>query len=199
VETLRPADPSKYRYDEELARKLGALPSDPSATPSLVGMQTTDLRQVLRFDIDTHWVLNRFSRVTTVLSDMNLEALRVPVVTGTKAVDVAGTLTYFFDRSGKVQRIQVHGFVGDPRQIVTTMASDYGLATEASLEAGAYTRRWNGVPIHFLRLTHAPVVYSDAAHQKYTLFLELNQPNLAYGISQEARRIVTSDHYSGRW
>ena len=50
-----------------------------------------------------------------------------------------------------------------------------------------------------MRLTHAPVVYSDAVHQKYTVFLELNQPDLAYGISNEARKIVLSERQSGRW
>jgi hypothetical protein len=199
VEKLRRENPEGYRYETELAQKLGALPPDPSAAPQLVGVRVEDVREVLRFDITPRWVLNRFSRVSTVLADLELEGLRVPIVTGTRADDLAGTLTYYFDRSDKLQRVTIHGFTGDPNRLIGTMTQNYGLASEPSLEAGVYTKRWNGRPTNFLRLTHAPVVYADAVHQKYTVFLELNQPDLAYGISAEARRIVESDHHSGRW
>ena len=199
VEGLRRNDTSRFRYDEQLARRLGALPADPRATPQVTGVQIQDLRDVLRFDISPDWVISRFSRVSTVLADMKLEGLRVPVVTGTQASDVAGTLTYYFDHQRKLQRLTVHGFTGDPSRLVQSMTSDYGLQAEPALEAGVYTKRWNGNPVHFLRLTYAPVVHSDAVHQKYTVFLELNQPNLMFGISPEAQRIVNSDRGSGRW
>ncbi len=199
VEQLRRNGETRYRYDHELARKLGAIPAKPEEEPNLVGTTVHDLREVIRFDINPEWIINRFSRVTTVLADMKMEGLRVPIVTGTQADDLAGTLTYYFDTSGKVQRITVHGFTGDPSKMASIMTEHFGLSREPSLEAGVFTRRWNGLPVHFLRLTHAPVVYSDAIHQKYTVFIELNQPNLAFGISPEAQRIVNSDHYSGRW
>ncbi len=199
VEQLRRSGEARYRYDHELARKLGAIPAKPENEPNLVGTTVQDLREVIRFDINPEWIINRFSRVTTVLADMKMEGLRVPIVTGTQADDLAGTLTYYFDTSGKVQRITVHGFTGDPSKMAAIMTEHYGLSREPSLEAGVFTRRWNGLPVHFLRLTHAPIVYSDAIHQKYTVFVELNQPNLAFGISPEAQRIVNADHYSGRW
>jgi hypothetical protein len=199
VEKLNPVHSEKFRYDTELARKLGGLPVDPAAEPTLSGIQIRDLREVLRFDISPDWVINRFSRVSTVLADLNLKGLRVPVVTGIRADDVAGTLTFYFDHSDRLQRLTFHGFTGDTRRFENVMVSFYGMKREPALEAGAFTNRWNGRPVHFMRLTHAPVVYSHAVHQKYTVFLELNQPNLPYGISEEARRIVTSDHHTGRW
>lgn len=199
VEKLRKTNTDRYRYDEETARKLGAIPQDPGAAPSLAGYRVSDLREVMRFDITPEWVINRFSRVSTVLADMNLEGLRVPLVTGIRADDIAGTLTYYFDHSGNLQRLTIHGFTGNTKRFSETMVSHYGLQREPALEAGAYTKRWNGRPTHFMRLTHAPVVYSDAVHQKYTVFLELNQPNLAYGISKQASKIVDSDHHTGRW
>jgi hypothetical protein len=199
VEKLRQVGADRYRYDERLARKLGGLPADPAAQPSLSGYQVKDLREVMRFDITPRWVLNRFSRVTTVLADLNLEGLRVPIVTGIRADDLAGTLTYYFDHSDRLQRVTIHGFTGDPQRFANLMVSFYGLRPEPSLEAGVYTKRWNGKPTHFMRLTHAPVVYSDAVHQKYTVFLELNQPDLAFGISDEARKILISDRQTGRW
>lgn len=199
VEKLRQVKSERYRYDAELARKLGAMPADPAAEPTLSGMQIKDLRDVLRFDIGPDWVVNRFSRVSTVLADMSLKGLRVPVVTGIKADDVAGTLTFYFDGADRLQRLTFHGFTGDPNRFSQIMTSYYGLSREPALEAGAFTKRWNGRPVHFMRLAHAPVVYSDAIHQKYTVFLELNQPDLPYGISQEARKIVISDRHTGRW
>jgi hypothetical protein len=123
----------------------------------------------------------------------------VPVVTGIGPTDLAGSITYYFDYSGKLQRVMLHGFTGDVSRIVETMTQHYGLQAEASLDAGVYTRRWNGQPVHFLRLTRAPVVYSDALHHKFTVYLELNQPDLRYGISPEAALIIHSDRRTGRW
>ncbi len=166
---------------------------------SLVGGPIHDLREVLRFDITPDWVTARFSRVTTVLAATELEGLRVPVVTGIGPSDLAGTLTYYFDFSGKLQRVMLHAFTGDVSRVVETMTQHYGLQAEPTLDAGVYTRRWNAKPVHFLRITRAPVVYSDALHHKFTVFLELNQPNLPYGISTDAEQIIGADRGIGRW
>jgi hypothetical protein len=199
VEQLRRLDPDRYRYDQPIAQTLVTNRTDSTTPPKLVGARVDDLRAVIRFDISPAWVIQRFARVSTVLADLQLEGLRVPLVTGTRADDIAGTLTYYFDRSDKLQRVTIHGFTGDPKRLIGAMTEHYGLNHEPSLEAGVYTKRWNGHPVHFLRLSHAPVVSSDEVHQKYTVFLELNQPSLPYGISPEARQIVDSDRASGRW
>lgn len=171
----------------------------PTPPGSLVGGPIQDLREVLRFDITPEWVTSRFSRVTTVLAATELEGLRVPMVTGIGPSDLAGTLTYYFDYSGKLQRVMVHAFTGDASRVIETMTQHYGLQAEPTLDAGVYTRRWNARPVHFLRITRAPVVYSDALHHKYTVFLELNQPNLPYGISTDAEQIIGADRGIGRW
>ena len=132
----------------------------------------------MRFDITPDWLTQRFSRVSTVLADTRLEGIRVPIVTGTRADDLAGTLTYYFDRTQRLQRITLHGFTGDPNRLVGTMTQYYGMVREPSLDGGVFTKRWNGEPVHLLRMTRAPIVYVDAIHQKYTVFMELNQPNL---------------------
>ncbi|MGV3484249.1 MAG: DUF6690 family protein [Planctomycetaceae bacterium] len=166
---------------------------------SLVGQPVNDLREVLRFDISPQWVTERFSRVTTVLAELQLDGLRVPLVTGIGADDLAGSISYYFDQSGRLQRVMLHGFTGDPNAVVATMTEHYGLQSEPTLEAGVYSKRWNGMPVHFLRITRAPIVYSDAVHHKFIVFLELNQPDLRYGISPEAQRIVSADRSTGRW
>ena len=199
VEKLVTATSSKYRYDTPLAQDLGQSQVHAEAAPSIVGTPLTDLREVMRFDVSPQWVISRYSRVSTVLAETNLEALRVPIVTGTRVDDLAGTLTYYFDGTGKLQRVSLHAFTGDPNRLVGAMTEHYGLTREPALEAGVFTKRWNGVPIHFLRLTRSSVIHADALHQKCTVFLELNQPNLPYGLSAEAKRIVESDRKSGRW
>lgn len=199
METLRSANPSQYRYDPVMSAKLQGRTDDSVVAPSLVGGKVNDLRDVMRFDVTPDWVLQRFSRVTTVLADTRLEGMRVPIVTGTRPDDIAGTLSYYFDGNGRLQRVTLHGFTGDPERLVSVMKEYYEMDREPSLEAGVFTKRWNGEPVHFLRMTHAPVVYSDAVHQKYTVFLELNQPNLVYGISRQAELIIHADKQSGRW
>ena len=198
VEKLRLEADRRYDYDESLVRKLGGVSSQ-APLPSLVGTEVDDLRKVIRFDATPEKVIAHFSRVSTVLADLSLQGLRVPVVTGTAATDLAGTMTYYFDKSGQTQRISLHGFTGDPQDLIQKLTEHYELKQEPSLEAGVYTKRWNGQPVNFLRITHAPVVRTEAVLQKYTVFLELNHPNLAYGISNEARRIVSADHSTGRW
>lgn len=199
VEKLASANSTQYRYDSPLLQDLGQGSSAVDDGPSIVGAPVTDLREVMRFDVSPEWVIQRFSRVSTVLADVRLKALRVPIVTGTRVDDLAGTLTYYFDGLGKVQRVSMHAFTGDPNRLVGAMVQHYGLTHEPTLEAGVLTKRWNGVPIHFVRLTHTSVVHADALHQKYTVFLELNQPDLPFGLSQEAKRIVEHDRMSGRW
>jgi len=179
---------------------LGNAGLPPSGyTSSLVGRPVEDLREVLRFDITPQWVTDRFSRVTTVLADLQLDGLRVPLVTGTGPDDLAGSISYYFDQSGHLQRVMLHGFTGDPTAIVGTMTQFYGLTNQPTIEAGVYTKSWNTMPVHLLRITRAPIVYSDALHHRFTVFLELNQPDLRYGISTEAQRIVSSDRNTSRW
>ena len=151
------------------------------------------------FDISPAWVSQHFARVTTVLADLQLDGLRVPLVTGTDPTDIAGTITYYFDRSGQLQRVNIHGFVGDPTDVAQTMQTHYQMTAEPTLDAGVYTVRWNGIVSGLLKLSRAPVMYSNARHPRYTLFLELNQPNLPYGLSAAAQQVVRADHYTGRW
>ncbi len=190
---------TQYAPQPDLNGMSGGGSAGFSNSAALVGGPIYDLREVLRFDISPDWVTSRFSRVTTVLADTELEGLRVPLVTGIGPADLAGSITYYFDTSGKLQRVMLHAFTGDASRVVATMTQFYGLQAEPSLDAGVYTRRWNATPVHFLRLTRAPVVYSDALHHKLTVYLELNQPDLRYGISTEAQRIIDSDRRTGRW
>ena len=166
---------------------------------NLVGGPVHDFRDVLRFDITPEWVTSRYSRVTTVLSDLQLEGLRVPLVTGTSTDDIAGSITYYFRHDGRLQRVALHGFTGDASRLVNMMTEHYGMRNRPTLDSGVYTIDWNGHPTSVLKISRAPVMYADAIRHQQTVFLELNQPHVDYGLSPEAKRIVSADWSTGRW
>ena len=170
-----------------------------ASAPALTGADITDFREVLRFDISPQWVPQRFARVSTVLADMNLDGLRVPIVTGTSVGDVAGTLTYYFDRYQRLQRLNIHGLTGDPGRVVTTLQQYYQLQQEPALGGGLYLIKWNGTPTSVLHIAPAPIIYSTAEHSRYSVFLELNQPNIPYGLSNEAQQLLSSGQLTNRW
>lgn len=167
--------------------------------PALTGTEISDLREVLRFDITPVWVPQHFSRVSTVLADMSLDGLRVPLVTGTEVGDLAGTLTYYFDRYQRLQRLKIHALTGDPAQVVQTLQQFYQLHQEPALGGGLYLIKWNGAPTSVLHVAPAPIIYATAEHSRYTVFLELNQPNIPYGLSAEAQHLIDSGHATNRW
>ena len=166
---------------------------------TLAGGPVADFRDVLRFDVTPNWVNGHFARVTTVLSELQLEGLRVPIVTGTRPDDIAGTITYFFRHDHRLQRVTMHGFTGDPTRMINLMIQHYGMKQRPTLDTGVYTVDWNGAPTSVLKVTRAPVMYADATRNQHTIFLELNQPHMDYGLSPEAQRIVNSDWSTGRW
>lgn len=168
-------------------------------TPALTGTEISDLRDVLRFDITPVWVPQHFSRVSTVLADMSLDGLRVPLVTGTEVGDLAGTLTYYFDRYQRLQRLKIHALTGDPVRVVQTLQQFYQLQQEPALGGGLYLIKWNGAPTSVLHVAPAPIIYATAEHSRYTVFLELNQPNIPYGLSAEAQQLIDSGHATNRW
>ena len=163
------------------------------------GGNVQDLREVLRFDVTPVWLTQRFSRVTTVLSNVQLDGMRVPLITGTQTTDLAGTLTYYFDSRQSVRRINLHGLTGDPSQLANLMVQFYGLKPEQSLGGQLYTSRWNNQVNCVLQLSPAPIVYSGADHSKFVVFLELNQADSYMGLSQEASEILNTLQSIRRW
>lgn len=180
---------------------------DPTANPlnastphtSLAQAPVQSLQEVLRFDVTPAWVTARFPRISTVLADMQLDGLRVPLVTGTTPNDVAGTLTYYFDRYKRLQRISLHGVVGDPTRLIAELQQAYQLQQEPSLGGGLYLMKWNGQPTSVMQIAPAPVIRADAPYSRFSAFIELNQPGLEYGLSQEARLLIDSGRATNRW
>ena len=168
-------------------------------TTSVGGGVVSDLREVLRFDIVPGWLPQRFARVSTVTSNVQMDGLRVPLITGTQPKDIAGTLTYYFDASQALKRINLHGLTGDPSQLANLMVQYYQLKPEQSLGGQLFTTRWNNRITSVLQIAPAPIIYAGADHSKYILFLELNQPTNQYGLSTEASEVLRSAQAIQRW
>ena len=77
------------------------LASRPVSTPSL-GNPGLTIADLLRFDATALWVSQQWPRVTATQLDLGRFGMRVPVVTGTDAADIAGTLTYYFNDQQRV-------------------------------------------------------------------------------------------------
>jgi hypothetical protein len=167
--------------------------------PHLGGPPVSHLGEVIRFDISPAWVTSRWPRVTTTLSEQGMQGLRVPLVTGTRPDDLAGSLTYYFDRREQVQRLTFEGYTGDERRLLSIVTHYYGLRSEPTLHAGMYVARWNGVPTSLLRISRAPIVTHASPRSQLHVLLELNRPNATFGLSPEARQVLDLDSGAGRW
>lgn len=155
--------------------------------------------EVLRFDISPAWVTGRWPRVTTTLSEQGMEGLRVPLVTGTRPHDLAGSLTYYFDNQQRVQRLTFEGYTGDAGQLVAVITQHYRLQAEPTLHAGMYVARWNGHPTSVVRITRAPIITHDSPRSQLQILVELNRPSEKYGLSPQVSQLLDQDHHTNRW
>lgn len=150
----------------------------PPAPPPLEGVATQSLSDVLRFDVTKEWVYQRWPRKTTALSELDLYGVRVPLVTGTRLSDLAGSLTYFFDQAGRVQRLSFHGRTADTTEVVQIATQRFGLQRQASLVAGEqlFELRRGDDLISILRTRPAPILWTTAVHESFSVDLELQDP-----------------------
>lgn len=171
----------------------------PGQLASFQTASSRSLRDVLRFDITPPMVTQQYSRVSTILADMNLDGMRVPLVTGTQVHDLAGTLSYYFDRFQRLQRISIHGVTGEPNRLIFDLRQLYQLEQHPSLGGGLYLIKWNGQPTSLLHIAPAAVIQANESYARYTVFLELNLPSMPYGLSSEAARFVEAGKATQRW
>jgi hypothetical protein len=181
-----------------MQRSLSVDPFNPQ-NRSMDQLPVMSLADVLRFDISPDWVISRFPRVSTLLSDTQLDGMRAPLITGSSPSDLAGTVTYYFDRYKQLKRLTVHATVGDPTRFVAELQRSYQMSQEPSLGGSLYAIKWNGSPTSLLHVSPASVVYNDLPYGRFNLFLELNQAGLEYGLSQEAQRLIDAGRQAQRW
>lgn len=155
-----------------------------------------DYAEILRFDLAPESVLQRWPRVQTVMED-KLTGMRVPIVTGPREDDLAGSLTYYFDNRRQVQRIVLQGHTGDPRRLVTLVTMKQQFQQLPSLQAGMYVSVRNNEPQGLLQITYAPVIDAADPHHRAAVILEMNRPG-SY-LSAAGRELLQQDKQLSRW
>jgi hypothetical protein len=149
-----------------------AQPNAPYSPP------VVDLAEALRFEATSAWVLGRWPRVTAGLPDEDLQGYRVALVTGTREDDLAGSLTYYFDKHQRCRRITFQGATGDTRKLIAFLTQRYGFKKQISNDPNLflYQIRWNGSPLSELHIRPARVIRADAPLARFEVLLAMNDP-----------------------
>ncbi|MBI1900655.1 MAG: hypothetical protein HYS13_06035 [Planctomycetia bacterium] len=144
---------------------------------TLVG-PTLNVAELFRFDITKDWILARWAYVSTLTGQTDLVGYRVPVVTGTRGEDVAGSLTYYFDAQDKLQRITFHGTSAEPRPLIFLLVQQYGFQRKESPQPGAYLYQvpWDGKVHSEFSVRPARVLTAAAPHARYEVQVTLGRP-----------------------
>jgi hypothetical protein len=147
-----------------------APPNAPYSPP------VVDLAEALRFEASSAWVLGRWPRVTAGLPDEDLQGYRVALVTGTREDDLAGSLTYYFDKHQRCRRITFQGTTGDTRKLIAFLTQRYGFKKQISNDPNLflYQIRWNGSPLSELHIRPARVIRADAPLARFEVLLAMN-------------------------
>ena len=153
-----------------------------SGTP-LAGKSGMELHQLFRFDISPHWITAHWPRVSTILTQTDLQGLRVPLVTGTNKQALAGVLTYYFDTQDRLIRISFQGHTGDERPLVQYCLQQFKLRVEPALGSGIYAYKRRGRPHSVLRIQRASIIRASAPNASLEVWLELNHPRLSHQLS----------------
>ncbi|GAB6165342.1 hypothetical protein JCM19992_13420 [Thermostilla marina] len=110
----------------------------PPPVSELVEIDMIPLESAFRFDVTPDWILAHWPRVSAGLAELRLQGYRVPLTTGTREDDIAGSLTYYFTPEQTVQRITFHGTTGNPNRLVAFLARNYGFVHRKTNHAGLF-------------------------------------------------------------
>lgn len=140
---------------------------------------TVAMEEVFRFDHTTGWVLAHWPRVSAGLAELDMQGYRVPLVTGGQPDDLAGSLTYYFNKRQRVQRITFFGSTGDARRLVSLLALRHGFVREIGADPSLFlyrVRQYRKV-ISELRIKPSSVVRSDSPHARFDVALLIERPD----------------------
>ncbi|MEM9186633.1 MAG: DUF6690 family protein [Planctomycetota bacterium] len=149
------------------------------------GAGFVSLAEMLRLDVSKEWVYARWARKSTGLADPELFGVRVPVVTGTAMTDLAGSLTYYFNPAGRVDRLRFHGRTADTTAIVDVARRYFGMQPQVGLPGDQLfqTRSGNNVLCE-LRTRPEPVLWATSPHESFSVDLEINCPGAGRFVQQ---------------
>ncbi len=134
--------------------------------------------EALRWDLTPAWVMNRWPRVTTLLAELDLQGYRVPLVTGTGPRDLAGSLSYYFDGTQQLRRIEFTGTTGDPYDLVVLLRDRHGFVRRLTEDPSTYLYQVeeDRRALSELRVRAAPVVKTGNPFTRFSLTLTMRRP-----------------------
>jgi len=149
-----------------------------AANAQLADVAVHDLNEVLNFDITPSWVMSHWPRVSASLAELDRQGYRVSLITGTNEHDVAGSLTYYFDKKQRLERIGFRGTTGDPRALVGIVTGKFELLRQPTDDPSLslYQLKWNGKPRSELRVRPVSVVRSAVPRSRFNVELTLDRP-----------------------
>ena len=159
-----------------------------NGTRQLEGKGIDGIEAIFRFDITPEWIRSRWSRISIVPATGKLQGMRVPVVTGTRPDDLAGSLTYYFNQKHQVRRIDFQGITGDDTPLVALLARRFHLRPVPNVGNGIYISSWNGAPLNALRIVQAAPPEIKSQNSQLQVALELNWPAAHQGMSSFFQR-----------
>jgi hypothetical protein len=154
-------------------------PSPPASQHPLEMVRSHELAEVLRFDVTPGWIMQQWPRVSTGLAKPQLEGYRVPLVTGAKPSDLAGSLTYYFDARQQVQEITFHGTTGELPILLQLLTTRYKFARRVTNDPGTIiyeTAGPAGQSTSIARIRSAAILKADEPYKRFEVELELNRP-----------------------
>lgn len=155
--------------------RISAL--DLSAPPHVL---MTPISEVFRFDRTVAWVLATWARVSTSLSELDLQGYRVALVSGTSPGDLAGSLTYYFSADQKLAKITFNGTTGDVAPLVHWLQTqvDFRPTVPDDPRLTQFQVRKFGKVTSELRVRPARVVRADHAQARFEVDLRMQHPEL---------------------
>jgi len=138
--------------------------------------------EIFRFDLTADTVVRRWPLVATTTNQPELKGYRVPLVTGGRDHDLAGSLTYYFNAEQQVERIAFHGTTGDPRPLVQFLTRKFGFQAEPTNDAGLeryQVKSW-GKEVSELRLQTAQLMDAMQPRRRYQIDLLIQRPKTSW-------------------
>jgi hypothetical protein len=158
------------------AAPMVSMPGLPATQAEIDAPPEVAMADALRFDVTASWILGRWPRVTAGLPDAGLQGYRVALVTGTQDDDLAGSLTYYFNRNHVCQRITFQGTTGDARKLIAMLTTRYGFERQMSDDPSVwlYQIRWNGRATSELQVRPARVIRASEPTARFEVLLAMN-------------------------
>ncbi len=152
------------------------------------GVPAHHLGEIFNFDITPAWITSRWSRVSTHAGPPEFQGYRVPLLTGLRRGDLAGTLTYCFNGQQELQRLAFRGTTDDPSRLIALVTARFGFKARKAPTPGQqqYEIRWNGYTGSRLNIRMAGVIDTQTPKRRYSIDLEINLPDVPPSWHQAA-------------